>query len=93
MNKDYLEDAQGRQVPLSIIKPMDLKRHEAVMSIMKETFAERERLIEFKRGIWLRVQDFLAESAKESGSRKFGCGRRRMQFEKRNGVPPARDFA
>ena len=72
MNKDYLEDAQGRQVPLSIIKPMDLKRHEAVMSIMKETFAERERLIEFKRGIWLRVQDFLAESAKDSGARKFG---------------------
>ena len=93
MNKDYLEDAQGRQVPLSIIKPMDLKRHEAVMSIMKETFAERERLIEFKHGIWLRVQDFLAESAKESGSRKFGCGRRRTQFEKRNGFPPARDFA
>ena len=93
MNKDYLEDAQGRQVPLSIIKPMDLKRHEAVMSIMKETFAERDRLIEFKRGIWLRVQDFLAESAKESGARKFGCGRRRTQFEERNGVPPARDFA
>ena len=72
MNKDYLEDAQGRLVPLSIIKPMDLKRHEAVMSIMKETFAERERLIEFKRGIRLRVQDFLAESAKDSGARKFG---------------------
>ena len=64
MNKDYLEDAQGRQVPLSIIKPMDLKRHEAVMSIMKETFAERERLIEFKRGIWLRVQNFLQNRQK-----------------------------
>ena len=45
MNKDYLEDAQGRQVPVSIIKPMDLKRHDTVMSIMKEAFAERERLI------------------------------------------------
>ena len=72
MNKDYLEDAQGRQVPLSIIKPMDLKRHDTVMSIMKEAFAERERLIEFKRGIRLRVQGFLAESAKDSGARKFG---------------------
>ena len=72
MNKDYLEDAQGRQVPLSIIKPMDLKRHEAVMSIMKETFAERERLSDFKRRIWICVQDFLAESAKDSGARKFG---------------------
>ena len=72
MSKDYLEDAQGRKVPVSIIKDIDIKRHEAVMSIMKETFAERERLIEFKRGIWVRVQGFLAESAKDSGARKFG---------------------
>lgn len=71
-NKDYLEDAQGRLTPVSAIKPIDLKRHEAVVAIMKETFAERDRLIEFKKRIWLRVQDFLAESAKDSGARKFG---------------------
>ena len=72
MNKDYLEDAQGRKVPVSIIKDIDIKRHEAVLSIMKETFAERDRLSDFKRRIWIFVQDFLAESAKDSGARKFG---------------------
>lgn len=72
INKDYLEDAQGRLIPMSAVKPIDLKRHEAVLSIMKDTFAERDRLLEFKRNIWMRVQDFLAESAQDSGSRKFG---------------------
>ena len=71
-NKDYIEDAQGRLTPVSAIKPIDLKRHETVTSIIKDTFAERDRLIEFKRDIWLRVQDFLAESAKDSGARKYG---------------------
>lgn len=72
INKDYLEDAQGRLIPMSAVKPIDMKRHEAVLSIMKDTFAERDRLLEFKRSIWMRVQDFLAESAQDSGSRKFG---------------------
>ena len=72
MNKDYLEDAQGRKVPVSIIKDIDMKRHEAVLSIMKETFAERDRLSDFKRRIWICVQEFLAESARDSGARKFG---------------------
>lgn len=70
--KEFLEDAQGRLVPVATIKPIDLKRHEAVTSIMEDTFKERDRLIEFKKSIWLRVQDFLAESAKDSGARKFG---------------------
>lgn len=71
-NKDYLEDAQGRLIPMSAVKPIDKKRHDAVLSIMKDTFAERDRLIEFKQNIWMRVQEFLAESAKDSGARKFG---------------------
>lgn len=70
--KEFLEDAQGRLVPVSAIKPIDLKRHEAVTSIMTDTFKERDRLIEFKKSIWLRVQDFLAESAKDSGAKKYG---------------------
>lgn len=70
--KDYIEDAQGKLTPISAIKPIDWKRHETVTSIMKDIFAECDRLIEFKRDIWLRVQDFLAESAKDSGARKYG---------------------
>ena len=70
--KEFLEDGNGGLIPISAIKPIDLKRHEAVTSIMADTFKERDRLIEFKKSIWLRVQDFLAESAKDSGARKFG---------------------
>lgn len=72
MKEQFLEDAQGRLVPIAAVKPIDLKRHEAVTSIMVDTFKERDRLVEFKKSIWLRVQDFLAESAKDSGARKFG---------------------
>ena len=70
--KEFLEDGNGGLIPISAIKPIDLKRHEAVTSIMADTFKERDRLIEFKKSIWLRVQDFLAESATDSGARKFG---------------------
>ena len=70
--KEFLEDGNGGLIPVSAIKPIDLKRQEAVTSIMADTFKERDRLIEFKKSIWLRVQDFLAESAKDSGARKFG---------------------
>ena len=70
--EQLLEDAQGRLVPIAAIKPIDLKRHEAVSAIMAETFKERDRLIDFKKRIWLEVQDFLAESAKDSGAKKYG---------------------
>lgn len=69
---EFLEDGNGGLVPVSAIKPIDLKRHEAVTSIMAETFKERDRLVEFKKSIWIRVQVFLSESAKDSGARKFG---------------------
>lgn len=69
---EFLEDGNGGLVPVSAIKPIDLKRHEAVTSIMSDTFKERDRLVEFKKSIWIRVQDFLSESAKDSGARKFG---------------------
>ena len=69
---EFLEDGNGGLVPVSAIKPIDLKRHEAVTSIMSDTFKERDRLVEFKKSIWIRVQDFLSESAKNSGARKFG---------------------
>ena len=51
--EQLLEDAQGRLVPIAAIKPIDLKRHEAVSAIMAETFRERDRLIDFKKRIWL----------------------------------------
>ncbi|ERF61908.1 PF11363 family protein [Treponema socranskii subsp. socranskii VPI DR56BR1116 = ATCC 35536] len=72
MSKQFMEDAQGRQVPVSMIKKFDLKRNDLVCSIMERTFAERERLAEFKRQVWEEIQAFVDESAKDSGAKKLG---------------------
>jgi hypothetical protein len=72
MSKQFMEDAQGRQVPVSMIKKFDLKRHDLVCSIMERAFAERERLAEFKQQVWEEIQSFVDESAKDSGAKKLG---------------------
>lgn len=72
MSKQFMEDAQGRQVPVSMIKKFDLKRHDLVCSIMQRAFAERERLAEFKQQVWEEIQSFVDESAKDSGAKKLG---------------------
>lgn len=72
MSKQFMEDAQGRQVPVSMIKKFDLKRHDLVCSIMQRAFAERERLGEFKQRVWEEIQSFVDESAKDSGAKKLG---------------------
>ncbi len=72
MSKQYMEDAHGRQVPVSMIKKFDLKRHDLVCSIMQRAFAERERLAEFKQQVWEEIQSFVDESAKDSGAKKLG---------------------
>ena len=72
MSKQFMTDAQGRQVPVSMIKKFDLKRNDLVCSIMSRAFAERERLAEFKRQVWEEIQAFVDESAKDSGAKKLG---------------------
>ena len=67
-----MEDAHGRQVPVSMIKKFDLKRNDLVCSIMSRAFAERERLAEFKQRVWEEIQAFVDESAKDSGAKKLG---------------------
>lgn len=67
-----MEDAHGRQVPVSMIKKFDLKRNDLVCSIMSRAFAERERLAEFKQQVWEEIQAFVDESAKDSGAKKLG---------------------
>lgn len=72
MSKQFMTDAQGRQVPVSMIKKFDLKRNDLVCSIMERAFAERERLAEFKQQVWEEIQSFVDESAKDSGAKKLG---------------------
>jgi len=72
MSKQFMEDAHGRQGPVSVIKKIDLKRNDLVCSIMSRAFAERERLAEFKQQVWEEIQAFVDESAKDSGAKKLG---------------------
>ncbi len=68
MNKtEYMEDAQGRQVPVEMVKPVDILRDQTVKTIMKKTF-EMERILKtFKVDVWSDIQEFLALSSEEHG--------------------------
>ena len=66
-NQEYMEDAQGRQVPIEMVKEIDKLRDQTVREIMKRTLAMRDSLAAFKRGMWSDIQEFLALSAEQHG--------------------------
>jgi hypothetical protein len=61
----YMEDAQGRQVPVELVKEIDKLRDQTVREVMKKTFAACDMLGEFKRGVWSDIQEFLNLSASQ----------------------------
>ena len=67
MSKDFMEDAQGRRVPVAMVKDVDRLRDQTVNTIMEKTFAMRDSLKAFKRGVWSDIQEFLSLSAEEHG--------------------------
>lgn len=67
MSKQFMEDAQGRQVPLEMVKDIDRLRDQTVASVMKKTFAMRDALNEFKQEIWSDIQEFLSLSSEQHG--------------------------
>jgi hypothetical protein len=69
--KEYMEDPQGRQVPVEMVKEIDKLRDQTVSEIMKKTLAMRDTLAAFKRGVWDDIQSFLTISAEQHGV-KFG---------------------
>lgn len=69
--KIYMEDAHGSLIDASMVKPIDRLRDEVVCGVMERTFAERNRLKKFKAEIWEQIQNFVADSAKESGAKKW----------------------
>ncbi len=67
MNKEFMTDAQGRQVPVESVKDIDKLRDQTVRSIMKKTFEMRDELKKFKTDIWSDLQEFLLISSEEHG--------------------------
>lgn len=68
----YMQDAHGSLIDASMVKPIDRLRDETVCAVMEKTFAERDRLKKFKSEIWEQIQNFVVDSAKESGAKKMG---------------------
>jgi hypothetical protein len=63
----YMEDAQGRQVPVEVVKDIDKLRDQTVRSIMARTLDMRDKLTYFKQDIWSDIQEFLTLSAEQHG--------------------------
>lgn len=71
MSKQFMEDAQGRQVPVDLVKDIDILRDQTVRDIMQKTFTMRDTLQKFKQEVWSDIQEFLSLSAEQHGV-KFG---------------------
>lgn len=70
----YLTTPQGAEMPISKIKPVDLKRHDLVMDIVGDTKAMQELMREYKERTREKIHGFLDEVAKEYGTSMGGKG-------------------
>lgn len=62
---EYMEDAKGRQVPLSMIKPIDLARNDLVLQIVDQAKHVQSELSAFKQGAFDDVEAFVQLSAEQ----------------------------
>lgn len=65
-------DAQGRHVPESMIKPLDLMRDELVMAIVGKTQELNQALADFKAKVFGDVDALVAVAADEYGAKLGG---------------------
>jgi hypothetical protein len=62
-----MTDAQGRQVPVEMVKDIDKLRDQTVTEIMERTLAMRDKLKAFKAEIWSDIHEFCDLSAEQHG--------------------------
>lgn len=65
-------DAQGRHVPESMIKPLDLMRDELVMAIVGKTQELNQALVDFKAKVFGEVDALVAVAVDEYGAKLGG---------------------
>ena len=63
--KDYMEDAQGRLVPMDLIKEIDKTRDFLVRDLVHKAMALQDRMIAFKKNAMTEVRAFVELSAME----------------------------
>ena len=72
MPEGYMEDVQGRLVPLSKVDPIDRARDELVRELVERARATRESLRRTKAGMMGDIAAFVSLSAEEHGVRYGG---------------------
>jgi hypothetical protein len=63
----YRQDAQGRLVPESMLKPIDKARDELVEEMFKKAVVVRDTLVKFKSAVFEDVNAFVSLSAEQYG--------------------------
>lgn len=62
---DYLQDAQGRLVPKSLIKPIDMARDDLVNELIKDALVLKEAIAKFKAASFADIAAFVDMSAEQ----------------------------
>ena len=68
----YMTDTQGRMVPISTIKPMDIERDQLVRKVVASAKEKSEILKKFKSATMTQVEAFIKKSAKEYSTKLGG---------------------
>jgi hypothetical protein len=63
--QEFMTDTQGRQVPVTMIKEIDILRDQTVRNIAKEAVEMKSVLMDFKNRIREAIMTFVDKSAKE----------------------------
>ena len=70
--QEYMEDAQGRLVPLGQVKEIDKSRHELVMELVARILDQRKAMRDLKGRIMGDVEAFVQMSAEQYGAHLGG---------------------
>ena len=68
----YMEDAQGRLVPVNMVKDVDKARHDFVLEVVGKATALRESMARFRDDVMGDMAAFVALSAEKYGARIGG---------------------
>lgn len=68
----YMKDAQGRLVPESMIKPIDLERDKLVIGIVEKALEQHASLARFKAATFGDIEAFVELSAEQYGVKLGG---------------------
>lgn len=69
---DFMEDAMGRLVPISLVKPIDLARDSLVHEIVTAAKLHSATLAGFKNRVFDDIQAFIEMSAEQYGVKRGG---------------------